>query len=152
MNLHLQNKHVLITGGSKGIGLACAAAFLQEGARVTLVARNSQTLAEAREGLLASSAGSAQKAEVHTVAADLTDASAAAAALEQAEILAGPVDVLVNSAGAAKRTPAADLTPQAWQDAMQSKFFSYINIMDPTIKKMAARGQGAIVNIVGNGG
>jgi NAD(P)-dependent dehydrogenase (short-subunit alcohol dehydrogenase family) len=62
------------------------------------------------------------------------------------------VDVLVNSAGAAKRTPAADLTPQAWQDAMQSKFFSYINVIDPVIKKMAARRQGAIVNIVGNGG
>lgn len=149
MNLHLQNKHVLITGGSKGIGLACAAAFLQEGAHVTLVARNAQTLAEARDSLLA---GSAAGAQVHTIAADLTDAAAAAAALAQAETLAGPVDVLVNSAGAAKRTPAADLTPQTWQDAMQSKFFSYINIMDPTIKKMAARGQGAIVNIVGNGG
>lgn len=149
MNLHLQNKHVLITGGSKGIGLACAAAFLQEGAHVTLVARNAQTLAEARDSLLA---GSAAGAQVHTIAADLTDAAAAAAALAQAETLAGPVDVLVNSAGAAKRTPAPDLTPQTWQDAMQSKFFSYINIMDPTIKKMAARGQGAIVNIVGNGG
>jgi NAD(P)-dependent dehydrogenase (short-subunit alcohol dehydrogenase family) len=149
MNLHLHNKHVLITGGSKGIGLACAEAFLQEGARVTLVARTAQTLAAARDGLLA---GGVTGAEVHTIAADLTDAGAAVAALEQAEAQAGPVDVLVNSAGAAKRTPAADLTPQAWQDAMQSKFFSYINIIDPVIKKMAARREGAIVNIVGNGG
>jgi NAD(P)-dependent dehydrogenase (short-subunit alcohol dehydrogenase family) len=62
------------------------------------------------------------------------------------------VDVLVNSAGAAKRTPAPELTPQAWQDAMQSKFFSQVHMMDPTIKAMAARGQGAIVNVVGNGG
>jgi NAD(P)-dependent dehydrogenase (short-subunit alcohol dehydrogenase family) len=60
--------------------------------------------------------------------------------------------VLVNSAGAAKRTPAPDLTPQSWHDAMQSKFFSYVHMMDPTIKAMAARGQGAIVNVVGNGG
>jgi NAD(P)-dependent dehydrogenase (short-subunit alcohol dehydrogenase family) len=149
MNLHLQNKHVLITGGSKGIGLACAAAFLEEGARVTLVARNPQTLAAARDGLIA---GGASGSDVHTVAADLTDASAAAAALTQAEALAGPVDVLVNSAGAAKRTPAAELTPQSWQDAMQSKFFSYINMIDPVIKKMAARRAGAIVNVVGNGG
>lgn len=149
MNLHLQNKHVLITGGSKGIGLACAAAFLQEGARVTLLARTALTLAAARERLLASGPSGA---EVHTITADLTDAAAAASALERAEAMAGPVDVLVNSAGAAKRTPAADLTPQTWQDAMQSKFFSYINIIDPVIKAMAARRQGAIVNIVGNGG
>ena len=46
MNLQLQDKHVLITGGSKGIGLACAQAFLAEGARVTLVARSADTLAQ----------------------------------------------------------------------------------------------------------
>ncbi|WP_341906651.1 SDR family oxidoreductase [Polaromonas sp. YR568] len=149
MNLHLQNKHILITGGSKGIGLACAAAFLQEGAHVTLVARNAETLAGARQLLID---GAPEGAKVQTVSADLTSATAAATALTEAEALGGPVDVLVNSAGAAKRTPAADLTPQSWQDAMQSKFFSYINICDPVIKKMAARREGVIINIIGNSG
>ena len=149
MNLHLQGKHVLITGGSKGIGLACASAFLQEGAHVTLVARNSDTLLAAqRELSLTAPTG----CKIHGVSADLTQADAALAALAEAEGLGGPIDVLVNSAGAAKKTPAADLKPQDWQNAMQSKFFSYINMMDPVIKKMAARGQGAIVNVVGNGG
>jgi NAD(P)-dependent dehydrogenase (short-subunit alcohol dehydrogenase family) len=148
MNLNLQDKHILITGGSKGIGLACAEAFLQEGARVTLVARQADTLAAARAKLLKA----APSASVHTISADLMDAAKAAEALAQAQSLNGPVDVLVNSAGAAKRTPAPELTPQTWADAMQSKFFSYVNIMDPTIKAMAARGQGAIVNVVGNGG
>jgi NAD(P)-dependent dehydrogenase (short-subunit alcohol dehydrogenase family) len=60
--------------------------------------------------------------------------------------------VLVNSAGAAKRTPAEELTPQAWADAMQAKYFSYIHMIDPVIKRMAARGAGSIVNVVGNGG
>jgi NAD(P)-dependent dehydrogenase (short-subunit alcohol dehydrogenase family) len=149
MNLHLQGKHVLITGGSKGIGLACAAAFLQEGAHVTLVARNAQTLADARQVLLE---GAPEGGQVRTVPADLTDAAAAARAHVEAESQGGPIDVLINSAGAAKRTPAASLTPQAWQDAMQSKFFSYINIIDSVIKQMADRRQGVIVNIVGNGG
>jgi NAD(P)-dependent dehydrogenase (short-subunit alcohol dehydrogenase family) len=149
MNLNLQDKHILITGGSKGIGLACAAAFLQEGAHVTLVARNADTLASAQQTLRANAP---VNRKVHTVVADLTDAAAAITALAQAQALGGPVDVLVNSAGAAKRTPASDLTAQAWQDAMQSKFFSYIHMIDPTIKAMAARGQGAIVNVVGNGG
>jgi NAD(P)-dependent dehydrogenase (short-subunit alcohol dehydrogenase family) len=148
MDLNLKDMHVMITGGSKGIGLACAAAFLQEGARVTLVARQAETLDAAKRKLLEK----APSAVVHVCAADLTDASQAAQALAQAQSLNGPVDVLVNSAGAAKRTPAPELTPQAWHDAMQSKFFSYVHMMDPTIKAMAARGQGAIVNVIGNGG
>lgn len=149
MNLNLQSKHILITGGSKGIGQACAAAFLQEGAHVTLVARSADTLASARQTLLD---GAPEGAKVYTVTADLTSAAAAASAVTESEALGGPVDVLVNSAGAAKRTAPADLTPQSWQDAMQSKFFSYINITDPVIKKMAVRRQGAIINVIGNSG
>jgi NAD(P)-dependent dehydrogenase (short-subunit alcohol dehydrogenase family) len=76
----------------------------------------------------------------------------ALAAVDAAEQALGPVDVLVNSAGAAKRTPLDELTPQVWADAMQAKYFSYINIIDPTIKRMAQRRTGAVINIVGNGG
>src|SRR5574343_1538573 len=147
MDLHLRDKHILITGGSKGIGLACAEAFLQEGARVTLVSRDAANLARAREQLAAHDAR-----RIHTHAADLRDPNAALAALDAAEAALGAVDVLVNSAGAAKRTPAPELTPQAWQDAMQAKYFSYIHMIDPTIKRMAQRGRGSIVNVVGNGG
>jgi len=147
MDLHLRDQHILITGGSKGIGLACAEAFLAEGARVTLVSRDADNLARARARLAGHSAH-----HIHTHAADLRDANAAQAALDAAEAALGPVDVLVNSAGAAKRTPAPELTPQAWADAMQAKYFSYIHMIDPTIKRMAARGQGCIVNVVGNGG
>ncbi|PUE05866.1 3-oxoacyl-ACP reductase [Limnohabitans sp. T6-5] len=148
MDLHLSDKHVLITGGSKGIGLACAHAFLQEGAKVSLVSRDIANLNAARAQLQATFPAE----RIHTVAANLRDAQAAAAALESAQATFGPVDVLVNSAGAAKRTPAPELTPDAWADAMQAKYFTYIHMIDPTIKGMAARGQGAVVNVVGNGG
>ena len=86
------------------------------------------------------------------VAADMTDAAAAVSALDRAEAAHGPVDVLVNSAGAAKRTPPEELTPQAWHDAMQAKYFSYIHMIDPTVQRMARRGAGVIINIIGNGG
>jgi NAD(P)-dependent dehydrogenase (short-subunit alcohol dehydrogenase family) len=86
------------------------------------------------------------------MAADLRNAQAALAALDSAEVAFGPVDVLVNSAGAAKRTPAPELTPEAWQDAMQAKYFTYIHMMNPAIQRMAARGAGNVVNVVGNGG
>jgi NAD(P)-dependent dehydrogenase (short-subunit alcohol dehydrogenase family) len=148
MDLQLNHKHVLITGGSKGIGLACAQAFLAEGAKVTLVARNLETLNQARASLLRTH----PNAQVTTCSADLTQASAALKALDQAESQLGPVDVLVNSAGAAKRTPLNDLTPQAWHDAMQAKFFTYIHMITPTVQRMAQRKSGTVVNVIGQGG
>jgi NAD(P)-dependent dehydrogenase (short-subunit alcohol dehydrogenase family) len=150
MNLHLTDKHILITGGSKGIGLACALGFLDEGARVTLVSRSADNLALGRQTLLAAHPDAG--ARIATIAADLTDPASALKALDQAEADSGAVDVLVNSAGAAKRTPPDELTPQAWHDAMQAKYFSYIYMIDPVVQRMARRGAGVIVNIVGNGG
>jgi NAD(P)-dependent dehydrogenase (short-subunit alcohol dehydrogenase family) len=142
MDLGLKQKNVLITGGSKGIGLACARAFLAEGARVAIVSRSQANLDAARDSL----------GKVHVEAADLTDASAAAAMVERVEKALGPLDVLVNSAGAAKRTNADELTPAAWHAGMDAKYFSYIHVIDPVVKRMAARGRGAIINIIGNGG
>jgi NAD(P)-dependent dehydrogenase (short-subunit alcohol dehydrogenase family) len=66
--------------------------------------------------------------------------------------LQGAVDVLVNSAGAAQRTPHDELTPAAWRAAMDAKFFTYIHMMDAVIKTMGARGKGTIVNVIGAGG
>src|SRR6185312_16923514 len=52
----------------------------------------------------------------------------------------------------AKRSPPDELSPAAWHAAMDAKFFSYIHPIDAVVKRMAARGHGAIVNIVGMGG
>jgi NAD(P)-dependent dehydrogenase (short-subunit alcohol dehydrogenase family) len=146
MDLELTGKHVLVTGGSRGIGLACARAFLAEGARVSLVGRSRAHLDTAVAQL---------KAEGRAAAgyeADLTGAGAALNAVNAAWNAGGPIDVLVNSAGAALRTPFGELAPAAWQAAMQAKFFTYINVMDPLVKRMGERGTGAIVNVVGMGG
>ena len=61
-------------------------------------------------------------------------------------------DILVNSAGAAQRTPPDDLTPAAWRAAMDAKYFTYIHVLDPVVKRMAARKAGVVVNIIGSGG
>jgi NAD(P)-dependent dehydrogenase (short-subunit alcohol dehydrogenase family) len=142
MDLGLKDKRILITGGSKGIGLACAKAFLAEGARVALVSRSKENLDAARKALK----------DCYTIAADLTDAAAAAAMVERVEKEFGTLDVLVNSAGAAKRTDADDLTPTAWRAGMDAKYFSYIHVIDPVIKRMGKRGQGAVINVIGSGG
>lgn len=150
MDLHLNNKHVLITGGSKGIGLACAIVFLEEGAKVSLVSRDMANLEAARASLLGRFPKLSDRIAI--VSADLRDATSAAAALDKAEATLGELDILVNSAGAAKRTAAQDLTPEVWRNAMDAKFFTYINMMDPAIKRMAARKRGVVVNVVGAGG
>ena len=142
MDLGLKDKKVLITGGSKGIGLACAKAFIAEGARVALVSRSRENLEKAKAGLR----------DAYIISADLIDPAAAAAMVEKVEKEFGPIDVLVNSAGAAKRTDADDLTPAAWRASMDAKYFTYINVIDPLIKKMGKRGNGVVINIIGSGG
>ena len=158
MDLQLKGRHVLITGGSKGIGLACAQAFLGEGARVSLVSRSADNL-ERAAGRLAQlpesrepGSGGDAPARIATFAADLKDPDAALQALDAAEKALGPVDILVNSAGAAKRTGPDDLTPKAWHDSMEAKYFTYIHMLDPVVKRMGRRGSGVIVNIIGAGG
>lgn len=150
MDLNLKNKHILITGGSKGIGLSCAKTFLQEGAKVSLVSRDHATLVAAKKHLAEECTG--VDARVAIFSADLKNAQSAANALDQAERDFGPVDVLVNSAGAAKRASVDDLTPAVWREAMDAKFFTYINMMDPVIKRMGARRTGVVVNVIGAGG
>ncbi len=159
MDLQLQGKHVLITGGSKGIGLACARSFLAEGARVSLVSRSRDNLDRGAQQLgdwLAAQDKAQGKAQgemrVAVYAADLKDPDAALAALDAAESAGGAIDILVNSAGAAKRVGPDDLTPQAWHDSMDAKYFTYIHMLDPVIKRMGQRGSGVIVNIIGAGG
>ena len=142
MQLGLDGKVVLVTGGSKGIGLACARAFRDEGARVGIVSRSQANLDRARDTL----------GPVAGYAADLVDPAQALAALDALEAELGPVDVLVNSAGAARRTPPDDLSPERWRAAFDAKLFTYVNMFDPAVKRMAARGTGVIVNVIGNGG
>lgn len=143
MDLGLGGKSVLVTGGSKGIGLACARAFLAEGARVGIVSRSQANISSAIQALGEGAWG---------YSADLSQADEAAEAVTAFADAFGHVDVLVNSAGAARRTPPDDLTPAHWRDAMDAKYFSYVNVIDPVVKRMGGRRSGVIVNVIGNGG
>lgn len=157
MELGLTNKIVLVTGGSKGLGLATARVFAREGARVAIASRSADNLARARDELAQEGLG------VEAITADFGDAAAAVAAVDEVEQRLGPLDVLINSAGAARRTPAEQLDPAAWRAGLEAKFFPYIQVQDAVLKRFRARAEtdgtlppprqiGAIVNIVGSGG
>jgi NAD(P)-dependent dehydrogenase (short-subunit alcohol dehydrogenase family) len=147
MDLGLQGRTAVVTGGSKGIGLAVARALIKEGVRVGIVARGQEALEAARAGL------AREGGQVCAVAADLTDPAAAADAVARIEQALGPIDILVNSAGAARRHDPETLDAGKWRAAMDAKFFTYIYTQDAVLRSLRARGApGAIVNIIGSGG
>jgi hypothetical protein len=139
MNLELQGKSVLVTGGSKGIGLACARAFAAEGCRVHLAARNRERLDKVRD-LVGSGT------TIH--AADLRD-DAALRALAEA---CADVDILVNNAGDIPGGTLESLGDAAWRHAWELKVFAYINLTRELFARMRLRGSGVIVNVIGMGG
>jgi NAD(P)-dependent dehydrogenase (short-subunit alcohol dehydrogenase family) len=146
MDLNLAARTVVVTGGSRGIGLACARLFLDEGCRVALVSRDLRNLAAAQREL------AAPEDRLLVYAANLADPAAAASAAQAVEGRFGPIDVLVNSAGAAQRSSPDELTSAVYRNAMDAKFFPYVNMIEPVLKTMAARGRGVIVNVIGSGG
>ncbi|HEY9133521.1 MAG TPA: SDR family oxidoreductase [Dyella sp.] len=146
MDLGLEGRLVVITGASKGIGLACASVFAAEGARVVGISRDNHRLHEAQRQLASLGLSMAVQG------ADLTDSVAAKLVMECIENDHGPIDVLVNCAGAARRRPVDELDAEALHAAMQAKYFTYMHAIEPAIRRMAARGRGSIVNIIGQGG
>lgn len=141
MDLKLTGRRVLITGGSKGIGAACARVFLAEGCSVVLVARDAARLAAT-----ATSLGEANRVTTH--AADLS-------AAEERERLAAAfpdIDVLVNNAGAIPAGGLLDLSMETWEQAWALKVMGYIHLTKLYLAGMKERGSGIIVNIIGGAG
>lgn len=146
MDLGHADRVVVVAGASKGIGYACAAAFAAEGAKLAMISRSQANL----DAALSRLTSAAHKPLA--IAADMSDAVATRKAIDGVVAKLGPVDVLVSSAGAAKRYPPAELDATSWRAAMDAKFFSTIHPVDAVVKRMAQRGRGAIVTIIGTGG
>src|SRR5438552_4429427 len=146
MKLGLEGKVVFITGGSKGIGLACARAFAAEGARVAIASRAQENLDRARQVL------GNEGLEIVTTRGDFSKPEDAQSAVASAERLLGPTDVLINCAGAANRYQVDAYNASAWQQGLDSKYLPQIHAMDAVRPGMIERKRGAIVNIMGIGG
>jgi 3-oxoacyl-[acyl-carrier protein] reductase len=147
MDLGLQGKVVFITGGSKGIGHACAVEFAREGANVTICARGEAGLKKASEDIRA-----AAGRPVFTVAGDMMKWEDTRRCVDAAAEHFGGLDILVNCAGASPGGLIVNLTEDEWALSMQLKFMGYVRCAKAAIPHLLKRGRGRIVNVVGNDG
>ncbi|TCZ65523.1 short-chain dehydrogenase/reductase [Roseicella aquatilis] len=143
MDMELRGKRVLITGGSKGIGLACAAAFAAAGCDLVLASRDAAALDRAAGEIRAR-----HQVGIATQAGDLSD-PAARVALHAAH---PEIDVLVNNAGAIPGGTLHDISLDRWQQAWALKVFGYIHLTQLYLPAMEARRDGVIVNVIGMAG
>ncbi len=143
MDLHLRGKVALVTGGSRGIGRACAEILASEGCTLHLAARDEAVLRQTKETIEARFDVSVA---IHPV--DLSrgdDARALAEACKES-------DILVNSAGAIPRGDLWRIEEPQWREAWDLKVFGYINLCRAMYAHMRSRGKGVIVNIIGAAG
>jgi len=139
MDLGLKGKSVLVTGGSKGIGFACAKALAAEGCRLHLAARNQERLGQAARTL---------GGDVKTHALDLRDGGA----LRQLARDCADVDILVNNAGDIPGGTIETLDEAKWRHAWELKVYGFINLTRELYARMKARRSGVIVNVIGMAG
>lgn len=147
MDLGLKGKVALITGGSKGIGKACALGFSREEAKVAIVARGQELLEKAAAEIQAATGN-----EVLPIVGDLTRQEDADHAVARTVERFGRLDILVNNAGSAPGGFILDLEEKQWEQALQLKFMGYVRASKAAIPQFLKQGGGRIVNVIGGDG
>ncbi len=146
MDIRLDGRTALVTGGSKGLGLAIARAFAGSGADVAIVARRPEVLEQARAEIAALGGDRA-----HAVAADIATADGVGAAYESTMRAFGKVDILVNNAGIACTAPFETVTDEVWQADLDLKLFAAIRAARLVLPQMKERRWGRIINVLNTG-
>ncbi len=141
-----RNRSVVITGGSRGLGLALAEEFLRAGARVALLARDSDELDQARALLLERGTG-----EIITLSCDVTQRAELARAFEQVEGVFGGVDILVNNAGAITVGPFETMDRDDFTGVLELQVHSIVNAVQLLLPQLR-QSRGRVVNIASIGG
>ncbi len=135
-------RHALVTGGGRGIGAAIARALTEAGAVVTVMGRDTATL----EHMVATrSAAGWQRA-------DVTDSASLAAAFDHVATVRGPIDILINNAGAAESAPLARTDRALWDRMLAVNLTSVFEATRLALPGMAARGFGRVVSIASTAG
>ena len=147
MQLTLNGRNALITGGSKGLGLAMGLAFAKAGGHVALVARGAEALEAAKVEIQTA----APAARVAAIPADIRSAEGCAAATAAAVAAIGPIDILVNNAGTSQRGPFLDISDAVWEDDLNLKLMAAIRLSRAVLPGMKERNWGRIINVLNIG-
>jgi meso-butanediol dehydrogenase/(S,S)-butanediol dehydrogenase/diacetyl reductase len=133
----LKDKHVLITGGAGGIGEATARRFLEEGAQVVVLERDTVACTRIRRDLPALKA---------TIVADVSDAQAVSRAFDELDNIWQDLDVLINNAGISIRHSFLDITPQEWQQVININLNGVFYVAQQAARRMLEARAGVIIN------
>jgi len=144
MNLELNDKVVVVTGASRGIGRAIALGMAAESARVVAVARDKAALEK-----LTTEARQRSKRDAVAIGADLSQLSEVERVVQEAKRACGRIDVLVNNAGAIRGGAFLDIPDAQWLDDWSLKLMGYIRMARAVFPIMKAQGGGRIINVVG---
>ena len=144
--IDFRGRHVLITNGTRGLGLAIAREFAAEGARLTICARDAAEVEQARQEL------AHLGAQVQAFVADMRNAAQVRRLVRDATTSAGPVDVLVNHAGVVDVGSYDAMTVPDYDRAMRVHFWGPLYAIQAVVPAMRARQSGRIVNIASIGG
>jgi 3-oxoacyl-[acyl-carrier protein] reductase len=143
MDLGIDGRAAIVTGASRGIGLAVTRALCGEGARVLMVARSAGALRDAAESL---------DGDVGTCVADITDPAAAERIVATCEERFAAADILVNNAGTSRVVPLGELTDPDWHEQWELNVMASMRLMRAAAPAMARRGWGRIVNVSSSSG
>jgi NAD(P)-dependent dehydrogenase (short-subunit alcohol dehydrogenase family) len=143
MDIRLDGRRALVTGGTKGIGRAVVEEFLQAGAHVAFCARDADDVKATTDELAAGGAGRV----VHGWVADVSDATAVRTFVDTAAETLGGVDILVNNAGAAHPGGFEDLDDEDWHDDLDVKLFSQIRCTRAALPHLRLSSAARVVNV-----
>lgn len=146
MDLGINGKSAVVTGGSKGIGFAIADQLAAEGADLTICARHEGPLTEAADEI-----AGAHDVDCIPITADLTDRDDAASFIERSAEVLGGIDILVNNAGSAPGGKLGDLTEEDWYKALDLKLMGHVRCATEAMPHLVESG-GVLVNLIGNDG
>ncbi|MCI0903520.1 MAG: SDR family NAD(P)-dependent oxidoreductase, partial [Chloroflexi bacterium] len=144
MNLSLEGKIAIVTGGSKGIGRATALALAQEGVDVAICARGMDDLEDAASEIRAETGR-----KVLAVQADMGDPDDIKNLVATTVAALGGVDILINNAVNSKAAPFMELADEDWMNHINVKVMGYVRCSREVIPHMQKRGGGRIINIGG---
>ena len=147
MDLGMQGKKALVTGGSEGIGKAVTRALAREGVDVAICARRKEPLEQA-----AAEIAKETGRKIVAIPSDVSKDAGCKSFIEQGHKALGRVDLMVNNAGSAPGGVIEHLSEADWEQSLQLKFMGYVRCMKHTLPIMQKQKKGRVVNLIGNDG